>query len=138
MARIARVTRNGSTKGSYHNHARHCRRGSRRYCRICVEAECIVRRRNAFPCSDRIPSGSQLHRPATAGLNVHTQTSTLPATRHKLFYQCGRKRKRERERKRENEDNDAVRGINSELNLTVQSVKVNSTQVSFARVKKGI
>lgn len=48
------------------------------------------------------------------------------------------KKKKERERKRENEDNDAVRGINSELNLTVQSVKVNSTQVSFARVKKEI
>ena len=47
-------------------------------------------------------------------------------------------KERERERKRENEDNDAVRGINSELNLTVQSVKVNSTQVSFARVKKEI
>ena len=61
-------------KEAYHNHARHYHRGSRRYCRICVEAERIVRRRNAFPCLDRISSGSRLPSLAMVGLIVHAQT----------------------------------------------------------------
>lgn len=69
-----------TVQSSYHIPARRCRQGSRRYCHICVAVEYTCRCRNAFPCSDRIPSCSEWSSQAKAGLGVHTHKQRVAKT----------------------------------------------------------